>query len=500
MLFPLIALLERKYWMNERRPLLVRFMYFLLLIGFVAGLPLASVAAAGNVVYFAPIVDTYVSSSHPLTNYGSGATLRVDGSPEVNSYLRFIVTGLAGQTIKKAQLQIYANSASTQGLVAWSVSDESWNETRLTYKTASAMGRQLAASPAVTAGTWVTLDVSAYIIADGVYSLGISTPGPTAISLASRESGVNTPRLSVTVGGSSPPSPTQPPPNGSRNILLLAGDICKHNQGAADYTANCNKTGDLIRSVLAANPRAQVQTLGDNVNNDAGSTSYDSEYKDLFAPNWGSFLNVTHVAEGNHDTYPPDGTDPYFGYFGAAAGPNPGGFYSYDIGSSWHVIVLNAQCSQAGGCGAGSHQFNWLQNDLASNTMRCVLAVWHQPRWTSGRHGDDSKYASWWSLLYQYKVDIVANGHNHNYERFALINPAEQAASDGIREFVVGTGGAPGDGYSYASHPLDPNEEVRNQKAVYGVLMLTLSSGSYSWNFLTAAGAGFTDSGTTACH
>jgi hypothetical protein len=310
--------------------------------------------------------------------------------------------------------------------------------------------------------------------------------------------------LPIIVKGSTPiptNTPTlQPTSSGSDNILLMAGDICKHNQGSTDYTANCKKTGDLIRSELAANPGAQVQTLGDNVNNDTGSSAYDAQYQDLYQPNWGSFLNVTHALMGNHDTYAPGGTTPYFDYFGVTAGTRPGGYYSYNIGPSWHVIVLNVQCSQAGGCGSGSPQYTWLQNDLTANNKQCILAVWHQPRWTSGRHTDDASSAAWWDLLYQYKADIVAGGHNHNYERFNQINPQEQAASDGIREFIVGTGGAPGDSYSYATNPLDPNEVIRNQTVVYGVLKLTLSTNSYTWNFLSASGYNFTDSGTTTCH
>jgi hypothetical protein len=141
-----------------------------------------------------------------------------------------------------------------------------------------------------------------------------------------------------------------------------------------------------------------------------------------------------------------------------------------------------------------------LANDLATNTRKCVLAAWHQPRWTSGRHADDPLSAAWWDLLYQYKADIVANGHNHNYERFDLVDPSQRAAADGIREFVVGTGGAPGDSYTYAEHPLDPNEAIRNQTKAYGVLQLTLNDRSYSWKFQPAAGYTFTDSGTQACH
>lgn len=434
-------------------------------------------------------------------NYGASTTLRADSSPLVNSYLRFSVSGLAGAQVTKALLKVYANTATSQGLLVKAVAVDTWDEAALTYDNAPALGTVLAASAAVTAGTWVTFDVTPYITGSGIYSLGLATSGSTAVSLASREAGGNAPQLILTLGGSVEPSPTPPPATGgSTNILLLAGDICKHDQGATDYTGNCKKTGDLVRSVLAANPGAQVQTLGDNVNNDTGTYSYDSEYKDLYAPNWGSFLNVTHSLMGNHDTYPPSGTAPYFTYFGASAGAKPGGYYSYNPNANWHVIVLNAQCSKAGGCGAGSPQYKWLQSDLSANTRKCVLAVWHQPRFTSGRHSDNTSYAAWWSLLYQYKVDIVAGGHNHNYERFNLINPSEQAASDGIREFVVGTGGAPGDGYTYASHPLDPNEAVRNQTQVYGVLKLTLGASAYSWKFLPAAGYTFTDSGSTNCH
>jgi hypothetical protein len=129
--------------------------------------------------------------------------------------------------------------------------------------------------------------------------------------------------------------------SGSANVLLVAGDICKHNPGGPDLTGNCKKTGDLVRSLLASSPGAQVQTLGDNVNNDTGY-SYDSEYKDLYDPNWGSFKNVTRALMGNHDTITPSGTAPYYSYFGAGSGGKPG-YYSYNIGASWHVIVLNAQ-------------------------------------------------------------------------------------------------------------------------------------------------------------
>jgi acid phosphatase type 7 len=495
--------------MLVRKSLLVRVFFSLAAALFLALQVLTHSAATSQTLTINPVADAYVNSSSPTTNYGTAVSLRVDGSPVVNSLLRFTVSGTAGQPVTMARLMLYANANSPDGISARPVSNDAWIETGITFGSAPSMGNNLDTSTPLGAGTWVSLDVTSYVTGDGTYSFALTSAGSTASSLVSREGGVNAPKLVLSTGSTTTTAPSktpiktstpQPTSNGSSSVLLLAGDICKYNQGQTDYTGNCKKTGDLVRSLLSANPGAQVQTLGDNVNNDTGTSAYDSQYKNLYAPNWGSFLNVTHAAMGNHDTYAPSGTTPYFAYFGAAAGPKPGGYYSYNLGSAWHVIVLNAECSEAGGCAPGTVQYDWLKNDLASNTRKCVMAVWHQPRWTSGRHTDDSTYAPWWTLLYQYKVDVVANGHNHNYERFNLIDPSEKAASDGIREFIVGTGGAPGDGFTYSSHPLDSNEAVRNQSAVYGVLKMTFSSSSYSWKFMPVSGYSFTDSGTTACH
>ncbi len=478
----------------------------------------SSLVAHASAATFNPVADAYVYASSPTNNYGTNVSLRVDGSPIMRSYLRFTVSGLGGAAVQSAILRIYANSASTTGFSVLGLSNNSWAETSITYANAPAPGSSINSSKSFAAASWVQVDISSYIKAEGTYNLVLTTTG-TQTNLASREDTAgHAPQLVITTGSggttttpSKTPSQTATPSNtptplptgsGSGNVLILAGDICKHNVGDFDFTPNCKKTGDLVRSLLAANPGAQVQTLGDNVNNDGGVYAYDAEYADLYGPNWGSFLSVTHALMGNHDTYPPGGDAAYFSYFGAAAGPKPGGYYSYNIGSSWHIIVLNAECSEAGagGCGVGGVETNWLASDLAANTRPCIMAAWHQPRFTSGRHTNDPTYAPWWNLLYQYKADLVMNGHNHNYERFNPINPSEQADPNGIREFIVGTGGAPGDGYTYASHPLQPNEVVRNQVVQYGVLKMTLSASSYSWTWLPAAGYTFTDSGSANCH
>ena len=144
---------------------------------------------------------------------------------------------------------------------------------------------------------------------------------------------------------------------------------------------------------------------------------------------------------------------------------------------------------------AGSAQANWLRQDLESSQARCTLAYWHQPLFTSSVHGFDATSLSAWQLLYDYGAEIVLNGHDHIYERFAPQDPAGQRDdARGIRQFTVGTGG-------YGLYPvvrLQPNSEV--QGIAHGVLKLTLRGDSYDWQFIPAAGSSFTDSGAGTCH
>ena len=203
--------------------------------------------------------------------------------------------------------------------------------------------------------------------------------------------------------------------------------------------------------------------------------------------------------------------------------PNPKGWYSYDIGS-WHLIALNSECSYGsgasavGGCGPGSPQETWLKQDLAAHANACTLAYWHEPRFSSGQHGDAQQMATIWNDLAAAHADIALAGHNHDYERFEPIGatPQDTSASNsstttgtpsfqhpkldpnGIREFVVGTGGK--NHYGFGTQPPLTGEVVRDA-STYGVLKLTLHPTSYDWQFITDPGSGsFTDSGTGSCH
>ena len=229
----------------------------------------------------------------------------------------------------------------------------------------------------------------------------------------------------------------------------------------------------------------RVLTLGDHAYPDGTA----SQFAAFYDPNWGRHKAITKPVPGNHE-YHTTGASGYFDYFGAVAGERGKGYYSFDLGS-WHLIAINSEISVS----AGSVQDQWLRNDLATTTKPCILAYWHEPRFSSGEHGGSTSVAPLWNALYAGRADVVLNGHDHDYERFALQNPSGQADGNGIREFVVGTGGV--SHYTFGT-PV-PNSQVRDGTS-FGVLKLTLHASSYDWKFVAEAGASFTDSGSTSCH
>ena len=88
------------------------------------------------------------------------------------------------------------------------------------------------------------------------------------------------------------------------------------------------------------------------------------------------------------------------------------------------------------------------------------------------------------------------SGHSHNYERFAPRDGNGKTSAVGIRQFVVGTGGAFMTGLG--SSRMAGSEAAQND--TFGVLKLTLHASSYDWQFVPIAGKTWSDSGTTQCH
>jgi chitodextrinase len=285
-------------------------------------------------------------------------------------------------------------------------------------------------------------------------------------------------------------------------VIAAAGDIAcdptnSHYFGGAGDSNTCNQRA--TSDMLVNGAYAAVLPLGDNQYYCGGLSAFTQSY----GPSWGRVKASTHPVVGNHEYLTSGGTgcDPsnagasgYFNYFGSAAGQKGQGYYSYDVGT-WHLIALNSNCGDAGGCGSGTPQYSWLSADLAAHQNTCTLAYWHIPLFSSGGRAA-SNMRSIWTLLYNNNADLVLEGHDHIYERFAPQTSA--GALDnvrGIRSFIVGTGGA--NHTSIAT--VAANSQVRDA-STFGILQLTLHPTSYDWKFLPVPGKTFTDSGTGACH
>lgn len=274
------------------------------------------------------------------------------------------------------------------------------------------------------------------------------------------------------------------PSNDADITVYTAGDIaeCKSKKTTAYSIA----TAKLINAGIAQYPKAIVLTLGDHTYPVGRPEEFDTCYE----PSWGKFKNRTYPAPGNHEYYSPSAYG-YFQYFGDAAGSQDRPYYSFNKGN-WHIIALDSNLKKD----QQQAQLAWLKQDLQNNRSACILAYWHHPLYSSGLHGNNSIMKSAWEMLMDAKADLILSAHDHSYERFALQNSeGEKDEQAGMREFVVGTGGA----------TLKPalwqkqHSEVLNTQT-HGILKLTLKKQSYAWRFLPVKGSEFTDEGSAVCH
>jgi Calcineurin-like phosphoesterase len=290
------------------------------------------------------------------------------------------------------------------------------------------------------------------------------------------------------------------PPPDTATVAAAAGDIgCSITEAAANAgtTQACQApaTAALARSLGPA----FVITMGDDMH---GRATLD-DYRAGYDPSWGALRAITYPAIGNHQYCNYGCSDPvagaaagYFAYWGSRAGTPGQGWYSYDRGG-WHIVVLNSECKEQGGCGTGSPMETWLRADLAAHPAPCTLAYWHRPRFTGGHEGEAPSMGPIWSDLYRAGVELVLNGHQHQYERFAPQAPDRSPdASGGITEIVSGTGGRS----HIAPVTVKPNTIVQNANT-FGVLRLELHPLSWSARFVPAPGLGsFTDTAGGDCH
>jgi hypothetical protein len=297
---------------------------------------------------------------------------------------------------------------------------------------------------------------------------------------AGLETRLNTQRFAWEADAAAFPRPA--PPAGSA-VLLAAGDVAAC---PTERLANAEATARLLDMFDGA-----IAVLGDT----AYESGAEDEFVRCYGPTWGRHLARTYPAVGNHEYLTP-GAAPYFRYFGGAAGDPARGYYDYRLGT-WHVLVLNTNCEQIGGCGAGSPQERWLRAALAADPSLCTLAYMHHARFSSGsEHGSQPTLQPLWQALYDSGADLVLGAHDHHYERFAPKDPDGRLDPlRGLRSFVVGTGGNDLRGIGR----LEPGSEVRDA-SVHGVLRLTLDPGGYTWEFVPEPGRTFRDTGSDRCH
>ena len=272
-------------------------------------------------------------------------------------------------------------------------------------------------------------------------------------------------------GGGNNNQPTQLQANPASSWeLMTAGDIAQCHLQPADQS-NAEKTAQLVERQLAdAGSNANVLTLGDN----AYLLGLLIAYTECYEKTWGRFIDKTFVIPGNHD-YENNGDGNYFDYFGAKASPDGKGTGYYRIDQSgWTVFALNSNIDAS----AASTQAQWLRQELAT-AQPCVAAAWHHARFSSAPDGDNGTMAAMWDILDQAKADVVLQGHEHQYERFApMTADGSLSATSGLRSFVVGTGGA--DTYPHAS----VRAGSEKQAVAFGVMRLSLSAGNAKWRFI----------------
>jgi hypothetical protein len=280
-------------------------------------------------------------------------------------------------------------------------------------------------------------------------------------------------------------------------VIMAAGDIAcdpadPGYNGGAGTADRCHQqaTSDLV----VGTPLDAVLPLGD-IQYDSATTA---RINAVYAPTWGRVKSISRPILGNHESGTATGYFDYFNGPGVSDGPagtRGKGYYSFDLGA-WHVVALNSNCSSVS-CSAGSEQESWLRADLAAHPTGCTLAYWHHARFSSGHDGSNEFMQPLWEALQDAQAELLLSGHSHDYERFApLDRDGDVDQAGGIRQFVIGTGGA---FFTGGLGSLAPHSEVA-QNDTFGVLKLTLHPASYDWQFVPEAGKTFSDAGSESCH
>lgn len=309
---------------------------------------------------------------------------------------------------------------------------------------------------------------SCLVAALAVLSLGIGAACSSSPASPSPSVGTN-PGTTPGVGN---PGPSGPGPTGATVKVVGVGDI-----------GMCGSPGVARTASLVAGLEGQILLAGDI----AYLHGTMANFRDCFEPTWGRFRARWRAVPGNHEYETPNAVD-YYSYFGEASGGDNTGFYSFMAGD-WLILMLNSNIP----AGRNSQQWEFVRRQLDQQRTPCTMAVWHHPLFSSGPNGNNAFMRDMWTLLEAAPIEVILNAHDHLYERFArqMADGAPEPAK-GVRQFIVGTGGADLYGFVRAS----ANSEERRSE--FGAMQFTLEPAQYRWEFRNVSGA-VLDAGLDTC-
>ncbi|HVL24140.1 MAG TPA: DNRLRE domain-containing protein, partial [Thermomicrobiales bacterium] len=212
------------------------------------------------------------------------------------------------------------------------------------------------------------------------------------------------------------------------------------------------------------------------------------EFSNYYEPTLGALKDRTNPVIGNHE-YGTSGARGFMDYWNTNKH-----YYSFDSGG-WHFIALD-NTRGYGQTAAGTGQFEWLRQDLQANAnTACTMVFFHHPHFgLTPKTSSDPDLTELWSLMATNGVDVVLAGHEHNYQRWKPLDANGQEASNGITEFVVGTGGHETMGFG-----MNDSRVAARASNVDGALKFSLNAGGGSAQFFTTAGT-VRDATAFNCH
>jgi acid phosphatase type 7 len=444
------------------------------------------------VATISPSKDTYVDASTPTSAHGEDSVLVADADPVRESLLSFDLKGTLGASLPRtATLRLHVapvsatipDPGSTSGGTVSLLTDAGpWDEA-VNYGGRPLGTRTLQATiGAVVPGQWVEVDVTAAAwraVALGAPMLDVvvSSADTNGAHYSSSESDFP-PQLLVTAAD-----------RFAGPVVAAVGDMACV-PGATSTAAACQHLA--VADRIYGDPSVTALLALGDLQYPAGSLA---DFNGSYRPAYGRFADIVHPVPGNHE-YGTTGAAGYFGYFGALAGDPTKGYYSFTSGD-WLFIALNTNlsCSTIS-CASGSPQEQFARTLLTADRADrrpCTIAYWHHPRFSSDTtHGDDPNVQALWADM-QLGADIVLNGHVHTYERFDPLDATGQLATDGVRQFIVGTGG-----FGHYANGTPKTGSVVRLADQFGYLRIATFPHAYRWEFIATTGQ-ILDSGTDTC-